>query len=90
MLQHVPLQRHLKGWLTNMFGQHPGPTIGPHIIFTNVVVLLIGNHARAGVTPSKWPTEAALTDTVGHCNGVAQALTLKQMHQGKNFCADGV
>ena len=87
---YVLLQRQLKGWLINMHGQHPKPAIGPRICFTNVVGLLLGNHARAGATTSEWPTETALVVAVGHCNGVAQALTLEQIHRWKDLCADGV
>ena len=70
---HVPLQRWLKGWLPNIHGRHPEPAIGPRIMFSNVVGLLLGNHASAGATPPTWPTETALAVAVGHCNEVAQA-----------------
>ena len=86
---HLPLQCRLKGWLPNMHGRHPEPTIGPYIIFSNIVGLLLGNHARDGATSSKWPTEMALAVIVGHCDGVAQAFTLKKMHRGKGMPAGG-
>ena len=59
---------------------------GPSIIFGCVVQPLLAEHARAGATPSKWPTETALVVAVGHCDGVAQAQTLEKMHRGKGLC----
>ena len=70
---HVLLQQRLKGWILNMYGQHPKPAMGLCIILINVVGLLLGDHACTGATSSKWPTETALTLAVGHCDGVAQA-----------------
>ena len=84
------LHRRLTEWLPHMYGQHPTPAIGPRIIFTNVVGLLLGNHAHVGVTSLKWPTETVPVVTVGHCDGVAQALNLEQMHRGKDLHAGGV
>ena len=60
------------------------------IVVSKRLGLLQGDRARAGATPSKWPTELALTVAVGHCDGVAQAFTLKQMHCGKGLRADTV
>ena len=56
-----------------MHGQHPEPAIGPRIIFTNVVDLLLGDHARVGVTPPKLPTETAPAVVVDHRDDVSQA-----------------
>ena len=84
---HVPLQCRLKGLFPNIHGQHTKPAIGLCIIFINVVGLLLGDHARAGPTPSKWPTEMALAVAVGHIDGVVQAQTHEQMHRGKGLCA---
>ena len=41
--------------------------------------LFLGNHACAGATPSKWPTETAFAVAVGHLDAVAQAFYLKTM-----------
>ena len=76
---YVPLQRRLKGLLPNMHGQHPEPAIGLCITFINVVGLLIGNHARAGPVPSKWPKHTALVVAVGHRYGVAQTHNIEQI-----------
>ena len=46
-------------------------------MFGRLLGLLLGDHALAGATPSKWPTETALAVTVGHHNGVTQTFTLK-------------
>ena len=73
-----------------MHGQHPDLVIDLCILFINVVGMMLGNHARADVMPSKWPIEMALAVAVGHHNGVAQAFTLEQMHQGKGLRAGGV
>ena len=48
--------------------------------FSKFLGLLPGDHAHAGATPSKWPTETALAVAVGHLNGVAQTSALKYMH----------
>ena len=87
---HLPLQRQLKRRLPNMYGRHPATAIGRSIIFGKVLGLLLGNHARASTTPLKWPTETVLAVAVGHCNGVIQTSTLKQMHCGKGLRTDGV
>ena len=56
-----------------MHGRHPATAIGRSTIFNTVLGLLLGDHARAGATSSKWPTETAVAVAVGHCNDVAQA-----------------
>ena len=70
---HLPIQHQLKGYLLNMHGRHPDVAIWLRIIFSNLIGLLLGDHARTGATSPKRPTEMAPTVTVGHCNGVAQA-----------------
>ena len=59
-------------------------------MFSKLLGLLQGDHACAGATPYKWLTETALDIAVGYHNGVAQAFTFEQMHQGKGLCAGGV
>ena len=86
---HVPPQRQLKGSLPNMHERHPKPAIGLCVIFINVVGLLLGGHARAGPTRSKWPTKTALAVAVGHRAGVVQARTLEQTHRRKGLCLAG-
>ena len=73
-----------------MRGQHLEAKIGTRIICSNIVCLQLGNHACDGVTPLPWPTETAFGVIVGRCDGVLQAFTLNQMHQGKGLCAGGV
>ena len=63
----------MEGWLPNLHGWQLEPAIGPHIMFTNVVGLLLGNYAHVSAAPSKWLTETALVFVVGHINGIAQA-----------------
>ena len=53
-----------------MHGCHPWAVDALCIIFSSVVGLLLGNHARAGATPSKWPTEMACAIAVDHHDGV--------------------
>ena len=57
--------------------------IGRSIIFNKVLGLLIllGDHARVGATPSKWPTETALTVAVDHCDGGSLIKYLFRTHQ---------
>ena len=50
---------------------------------------LLADHARDGATPSKSPTETARGVTVDHRDGVAQARTLEQTHQGRGLRAGG-
>ena len=52
-----------------MHGQHPAAAIGPRIIFSNIVGLPLGDHARAGAAPLPWPTETAFVVAVGHRDG---------------------
>ena len=59
-----------------MHGRHPKTAIDLCIIFINVAGLLIGDHAHAGPTPLKRPTEMDLVIAVGHREDVAQAQTL--------------
>ena len=54
-----------------MHEQHPAAAIGPHIIFSNVVGLLLGDHACVDVTPSSWSTETAVAVALGNRNGVS-------------------
>ena len=56
-----------------MHWRHSTAEIGLSIIFSNVVGLLLGVHARTGATPLSWPTKMASAVAVGHHNGVAQA-----------------
>ena len=65
---HLLLQRRLKRRLSNMHRRHPAAVTGPDIIFSNLVSLLLGDHARAGATPS--PTDMAFAIAVSHCDGV--------------------
>ena len=46
---HLTLQHRLKRQFPNMHGQHPVATIGPRITFSNVVGLILGDHACVGV-----------------------------------------
>ena len=39
-------------------------------MYSKLVGLLLGDHARAGATPSKWPTETACAVSVDHRDGV--------------------
>ena len=39
------------------------------IVFSKLLGLLLGDHPCAGATPSKWPTETALTVAVDHRDG---------------------
>ena len=87
---HLPLQRRLKVLLPNMPGQYPTVMICLCIIVSNVVGLLLGNHACAYTTPSSWSAETVFAVAVGYQNGIKQALTFEQMHQGKHLCAGGV
>ena len=87
---HLPLQRRLKRQLPNMHGQHPGVAIGLRIIFTNVIGLLLGDHACAGAMPLSWSTETVLAVTVDYLDGVAQTFTVEQVHQRKGLRAGGV
>ena len=50
---------------------------------------VLADHARDGATPSKWPTEATCDVAADRRNGVAQARTLEQMHQGRGLRAGG-
>ena len=70
---HILLQRWLKRQLLNIHVWHSATAIGWSIIFINDLGLLLGNHTRAGVTPSPWPTETVSVDAVGHRDGVLQA-----------------
>ena len=63
-----------------MHGQHPEAAIGPHGIFSDIVGLLLGDHACTGATPLSWPKEMVLVVAVGHCYGGAQAFSFKKMH----------
>ena len=58
-----------------MHGRHKQAAQLLLIIFSNVVGLLLGDHARASATPSKWPTETALAVAVGHHNGITHVST---------------
>ena len=71
-----------------MHERHPREAGCYCIIFKKVVALLLGDHARAGVTPSKWPAETALAVAAGYLVAVAQAINLEQMHRG-NGLRDG-
>ena len=84
---YLPLQRRLKRRVPNMHGRHPAAVIGLRIMFSNVVGLLLDDHARFGATPSSWPTDTVLVVAVGHRDSVAQAFTLEKMHQGKGLRA---
>ena len=86
---HLPLQHVLKRQLLNMHGRHPVTAIGQSNIFNKRVGLLLGDHARAGATPSKCPTEMTLAVAVGHHNGVVQAFTLEEMHYRKGLRVGG-
>ena len=55
---------------SNMHGWHPQAAKRLCIIYSKLLGLLLGNHARAGSRPSKWTTETALAVAVDHCNGV--------------------
>ena len=79
-LMHLGSQPSFRGWIPNMHGQHPSTAEGLYIIFGCVLQALLAEHAHSSATPPKWPTETALAIAVGHCNSVAQTLTLKQMH----------
>ena len=50
------------------------------MIYSKLLGRLLDNHARAGATPSAWPTETALDVAVGHRNDVFQAFTLNKIH----------
>ena len=77
---HLLFQRQLERQLPNMHGRHPAATTGPCTIFSNVVGMLLGNHACTGATPLPWPTEMAYAVAVGHQNDVAQAFIPEKMH----------
>ena len=59
------------------------------IMFGCVIQPLLADHARDGATSSKWPTETVRAVAVGHVDGVAQAQTLEQTHQGRGLRAGG-
>ena len=58
-------------------------------MFGYVIQPLLADHARDGATLLKWPIEMSCTVAVGHLDGVAQAQTLEQIHQGRGLCAEG-
>ena len=66
---YLLLQCWLTGLVFNMHGLHSEPTIGPRIIFSNLIGLLLGNHARAGATSSKCPAETARAVAIGYLDG---------------------
>ena len=66
---------------------HPGPAglvlVLDYAGYARVVrgySLLIRRLCSRHATPSKWPTETTFAVTVGHREGVVQALTLEHMH----------
>ena len=79
---HLHRSRHLKlrrlcmwelvQWLLNMHGRHSAAAIGPHIIFSKIPGLLLGNHARTSAKSLPWPTERTFAVAVGHYNGILQ------------------
>ena len=66
---YVGSQQTLVVRLPNMHERHPWASKGLCITLSKLVGLLLGNHARAGATPSKWPTETAYDIAVDHRNG---------------------
>ena len=87
---HLPLQRRLKVPLPNINGRYPAAVIGLRSIVSNVVGLILSDHACANTTLSTWPAEAVFDVAVGYQNGIKQAFTLEKMHQGKDLFAGGV
>ena len=69
-------------------GDNPEQQTDYTLCLVSFLGLLLGNHARAGATPSKWSTETAPVVAVGHCDVVAQAFTLDKFHQGKGVHAE--
>ena len=88
-LIHMRSQRPLVWWLLNMHRRHPAMAIGPRVILNKVSDYLLGNHVRAGATPSPRPTETAFSVAVGYCDCASRAWTLEHMYQEKGVCADG-
>ena len=63
---NLPLQPQLKGQLPNMHGQHPAATVGPHIIFSNVIGLLLGDHNHVSAMSLPQSTEMDFAVAIGH------------------------
>jgi hypothetical protein len=63
---YVGSQHQFKQQLPIMHGKYPVATIGPRIILSTVPSLFLVKHARAGATPSPWPTETVFVITVDH------------------------
>ena len=54
--------------------------ISPCIVFNKVPILLLGDHACAGATPSPRPTGTAVAVAVSHGDGALLAQTLEHVH----------
>ena len=66
---HMGSQGPLVVWLPNMHGRHPWAAKGLCIICSKLLGLLLGNHACAVDTQSKWSTETACNAAVDHRDG---------------------
>ena len=55
-------------------------TLYASVVVLSIVSLLLGNHARAGATLSKWPIETNRVVDVGHRNFIVCAFTLEQLY----------
>ena len=52
-----------------MHGRQPRAAKMLCIIYGKLLGLILGDHARVGATPSKWPTETVLALAVDHRDG---------------------
>ena len=57
-------------------GGIPEQRMGPYVIFSKVLGLLLGNNGCASTMPLPWPTETTGVVPVGHHNVFVQAFTL--------------